>query len=149
VALSSSDEKLARARELGATGTVNYRTRPEWQEEVLALTGGLGVQHVLEVGGEDTRVRALQALGNGGHMALLGGLTGFGGAIPVADIFGKDARISAFHVGSRADFEEMNRFIAGHEIRPIIDRVFPFEEAVEAFDFFDSGDFMGKVVIRG
>lgn len=145
---SSSDEKLARARELGAVGTVNYRTNPEWQDEVLALTGGLGVQHVLEIGGEDTRQRALQALGNGGHMALIGGLTGFGGGLPVNDIFNKDGRVSAFHVGSRADFEEMNLFMAGHEIRPIVDRVFDFEDAVEAFDFFDNGDFMGKIVIR-
>jgi len=145
---SSSDEKLARARDLGAVGTVNYVTNPEWQEEVLALTDGLGVQHVIDVGGEETRIRALQALGNGGHMALIGGLTGFGGNIPVSDIFAKDARVSAFHVGSRADFEEMNRFMAGHEIRPIIDRVFDFEAAPDAFDFFDNGDFMGKVVIR-
>ena len=146
---SSSDEKLARARDLGAVGTVNYRTNPEWQEEVLALTGGLGVQHVLDIGGEDTRLRALEALGNGGHMALIGGLTGFGGAIPVLDIFSKDVSVTAYHVGSRADFERMNRFMEGHRIRPIVDRVFAFEDAVEAFDFFENGDFMGKVVIRG
>ena len=149
VITSSSDEKLARARELGAVGTVNYRTNPEWQEEVLALTGGLGVQHVLDIGGEDTRLRALEALGNGGHMALIGGLTGFGGAIPVLDIFSKDVSVTAYHVGSRADFERMNRFMEGHRIRPIVDRVFAFEDAVEAFDFFENGDFMGKVVIRG
>jgi len=145
---SSSDEKLARARELGAVGTVNYRANPEWQDEVLSLTGAVGVQHVLDIGGEDTRLRALQALGNGGHMALIGGLTGFGGAIPVAGIFDKDASVSAFHVGSRADFEEMNRFMEGHRIHPVIDRVFDFEDADEAFDFFENGDFMGKVVIR-
>ncbi|MQA92098.1 MAG: zinc-binding dehydrogenase [Gemmatimonas sp.] len=145
---SSSDEKLARARELGAVGTVNYRTNPDWQDEVLALTDGIGVQHIIDIGGEETRLKALEALGNGGHMALIGGLTGFGGAIPVSEIFNKDARISAFHVGSRADFERMNRFMSGHEIHPIIDRVFEFEEADEAFDFFENGDFMGKVVIR-
>jgi len=145
---SSSDEKLARARELGAFGTVNYRTNPEWQDEVLALTGGLGVHHVIDIGGGETRSRSLQALANGGHMALIGGLDGFGGTIPVMEIFNRDARVSAFHVGSRADFERMNRFMAGHEIRPIIDRVFEFEEALEAFDFFENGDFMGKIVIR-
>ncbi|MDX1568410.1 MAG: NAD(P)-dependent alcohol dehydrogenase, partial [Longimicrobiales bacterium] len=145
---SSSDEKLARARDLGAVGTVNYRTNPEWQEDVLELTDGAGVQHVLEIGGEETRLRALQALGNGGHMALIGGLTGFGGAIPVFDIFDKDASVTAYHVGSRADFERMNRFIEGHDLRPIVDRVFEFEEADEAFDFFENGDYMGKLVIR-
>jgi NADPH:quinone reductase-like Zn-dependent oxidoreductase len=145
---SSSDEKLERARELGAVGTVNYRENPEWQKEVLELTGGLGVQHVLDIGGEDTRLRALEALGNGGHMALIGGLTGFGGAVPVFDIFNKDASVTAYHVGSRADFERMNLFMAGHQIRPIVDRVFEFDAAAEAFDFFENGDFMGKVVIR-
>ncbi|MEX2584053.1 MAG: NAD(P)-dependent alcohol dehydrogenase [Gemmatimonadota bacterium] len=144
---SSSDEKLARARDLGAMGTVNYRTTPEWQDEVVALTGGLGVQHVIDIAGGDTRLRSLQALGNGGHMALVGGLSGFGGDIPFFDMFNKDARVSSFHVGSRADFERMNRFMAGHEIRPFIDRVFDFEDADEAFAFFDDGDFMGKVVI--
>lgn len=145
---SSSDEKLARARELGAVGTVNYRTNPEWQEEVLELTAGAGVQHVLDIGGADTRLRALDALANGGHMALIGGLTGFGGAIPVSGLFAKDASVTAYHVGSRADFERMNRFIAGHDLHPIVDRVFEFEEADEAFDFFQNGDFMGKVVVR-
>ncbi len=129
-------------------GTVNYRTNPEWQVEVLELTGGGGVQHVLEIGGEGTRLKALEALGNGGHMALIGGLEGFGGAIPVSGLFAKDASVTAYHVGSRADFERMNAFIAGHGIRPIIDRVFDFEDADEAFDFFLNGDFMGKIVIR-
>jgi len=144
---SSSDEKLARARRYGAFGTVNYRTNQDWEDEVVELTGGLGVQHVIDVGGEDTRLKALEALGNGGHMALIGGLTGFGGAIPVQAIFGKDATISAYHTGSRADFEEMNLFLEGHRIHPVIDRVFQFQHSDDAFDFFENGDFMGKVVI--
>jgi NADPH:quinone reductase-like Zn-dependent oxidoreductase len=145
---SSSDDKLARARELGAFGTVNYRTNPDWEDEVVALTGGLGVQHVLDIGGEDTRIKAIEALGNGGHIALIGGLTGFGGAIPVSAIFDKDASVTAYHVGSRADFEAMNLFMDGHRIRPIVDRVFEFDASDQAFDFFDNGDFMGKIVIR-
>jgi NADPH:quinone reductase-like Zn-dependent oxidoreductase len=145
---SSSDEKLERARSLGAFGTVNYRTNPDWEDEVLALTGGVGVHNVLDIGGEDTRLKALEALGNGGHMALIGGLTGFGGSIPVNAIFAKDASVTAYHTGSRADFEEMNRFMEGHGIHPIVDRVFEFEDSDEAFDFFDNGDFMGKIVIR-
>jgi len=145
---SSSDEKLAHARELGAFGTVNYRTHPEWQEEVMRLTGGLGVKHVLEIGGRDTLPRALQTLALGAHVALIGGLTGFGGDIPFNVLFDRDASATGFHVGSRADFEEMNRFISGHRIRPLVDRVFDFEEAPAAFDFYLNGDFMGKVVIR-
>jgi NADPH:quinone reductase-like Zn-dependent oxidoreductase len=145
---SSSDEKLARARDLGAVGTVNYRTNPEWQDEVLALTSGAGVQHVIEVGGAESRDRALQALGVGGHMALVGSLSGSAGPLPTRGLTSRDIRISSFFVGSRADFEEMNRFMEGHQIRPIIDRAFEFEEAGQAFDFIENGDFMGKVVIR-
>lgn len=145
---SSSDEKLARARELGAFGTVNYRTHPEWQQEVMRLTGGLGVKHVLEIGGRDTLPRALQTLALGAHVALIGGLTGFGGDIPFSVLFDRDASATGFHVGSRTDFEEMNRFMSGHDIRPIVDRVFAFEDAPAAFDFYVNGDFMGKVVIR-
>jgi NADPH:quinone reductase-like Zn-dependent oxidoreductase len=148
IVTSSSDEKLARARELGAFGTVNYRAIPEWQDEVLRLTGGLGVKHVLEIGGRDTLPRALQTLAIGAHVALIGGLTGFGGDIPFGVLFDRDASATGFHVGSRADFEAMNRFIAGHRIHPVVGRVFDFEDAPEAFDFYLNGDFMGKVVIR-
>ena len=145
---SSSDEKLARATELGAFGTVNYRRDPDWHEAVLALTGGQGVKHVLEIGGASTLPLALQTLGIGAHVALIGGLTGFGGSIPFNVLFDKDASATGFHVGSRQDFEEMNRFMSGHRIRPIVDRVFEFEDAPDAFDFYLNGDFMGKVVIR-
>lgn len=145
---SSSDEKLERAVELGAVGTANYRRNPDWHLAVLEMTGGIGVQHVLEIGGEETRLKALEAVGNGGHMALIGGLTGFGGSIPVGMLFDRDASATGYHVGSRADFERMNRFMAGHDIRPIVDRVFEFEDAEDAFDFFENGDYMGKVVIR-
>ncbi len=145
---SSSDEKLARARELGAFGTVNYRTNPDWHEEVMDLTGGLGVKHVLEIGGRSTLPLALQTLAIGAHVSLIGGLTGFGGEIPFGVLFDRDASATGFHVGSRQDFVDMNRFISGHGIRPIVDRVFEMEQAPEAFDFYENGDFMGKVVIR-
>lgn len=148
IVTSSSDDKLARARELGAFGTVNYRTNPEWQEEVLALTGGAGVQQVIEVGGVESRDRALSALAVGGHMALVGNLSGAPGPLETRGFSSRDIRLSSFFVGSRADFEEMNRFMTGHRIRPIIDRTFDFEEAPQAFDFMENGDFMGKVVIR-
>ena len=145
---SSSDEKLARAEELGAVGTVNYRRSPEWHEGVLALTGGRGVKHVLEIGGRETLPRAMQALDFGAHVSLIGGLTGFNGQVSFFQLFNKNASVTGFQVGSRADFEAMNRFLAGHQIHPIVDRVFDFEDVVEAFDFFLNGDFMGKVVVR-
>ncbi len=145
---SSSDEKLERARDMGAVATINYRETPSWHEEVMRLTDGMGANQVLEVGGEQTRPEALQSMAIGGHMALIGGLTGFGGTIPFDILFNRDLAVTSYHVGSRADFEAMNRFMAGHRIHPVIDRVFDFEDAPDAFDFYLNGDFMGKVVIR-
>ena len=145
---SSSDAKLTRARELGAFGTVNYRSNPEWQREVRALTGGAGVDQVLEVGGQDTLPRALQALAFGGHIAIIGGLSGFASDVPVGTLMGLNATASGIYVGSRADFEALNAFLSEHKIKPIVDKVFELEDAPAAFAAMDSGDFFGKVVIR-
>ena len=145
---SSSDEKLERARKLGAAGTVNYRTNENWQREVRKLTGNAGVSHVLEVGGRDTLPKALEALAFEGHIALIGGLSGFASAVPVGQLMGIGASATGIYVGSRADFEAMNRFITQHKIRPVVDRVFPFEEAAQAFEFMDNGSYFGKIVIR-
>ena len=145
---SSSDQKLARARELGAFGTVNYRSNPDWQREVRMLTGGAGVDHVLEVGGQDTLAKALEALGFGGHIALIGGLSGFAADVPIRSLMGLNASATGIYVGSRADFEALNAFLAEHRIVPVVDRVFTLEDAPAAFEFMDSGDFFGKLVIR-
>jgi len=145
---SSSDAKLARARELGATGTVNYRSNADWQDEVRALTGGTGVAHVLEVGGQDTLTKALQALAYDGHIAIIGGLSGFASDVPVRQLMTLNASATGIYVGSRADFEAMNKFLTEHQIRPIVDRVFSFEDAPAAFDFMENGSFFGKIVIR-
>ena len=144
---SSSNEKLARAVELGAFGTVSYRTNPEWQKRVRELTGGAGVNQVLEVGGKDTFVRALEALAFDGHVAMIGTLSGFAETLPVGPLFGAGAHLTAIYVGSRADFEAMSAFITEHAIHPLIDRVFPFDEAPAAFDLMENGDYMGKIVI--
>lgn len=145
---SSSDEKLVRARELGAFGTVNYRANPEWQREVRALTGGEGVQHVLEVGGEDTLEKALEALGFQGHIAMIGALSGSAGAMPTGSFIGLGTRVTGIYVGSRSDFEAMNAFITEHRLRPVVDAVFPFEEAEAAYELMDSEQHLGKIVIR-
>jgi NADPH:quinone reductase-like Zn-dependent oxidoreductase len=144
---SSSDDKIERARELGAFGTVNYRTVPEWQHDVRDLTGGAGVDHVLEVGGRDTLPRAVEALGIGGHITIIGGLSGFGGQVPADALEEADGRISRIYVGSRADFETMNAFLAEHELHPLVDRVFSFEDAPAAFEFMDESQHFGKIVI--
>jgi NADPH:quinone reductase-like Zn-dependent oxidoreductase len=129
---SSSDAKLARARELGAFGTVNYRQNPEWQIEVRKLTGGAGVSQVLEVGGQDTLPKALQALAFDGHVAVIGGLSGFASDVPVGPLMGLAAQVTGIYVGSRADFEALNAFLAEHKIKPVVDKVFEMNDAPAA-----------------
>jgi len=145
---SSSDEKLARARKLGAIGTANYRSNPDWQMAVREASSGHGVDQVLDVGGRDTLPKALEILAHGGHIALIGGLSGFGSQVPTDAIMWINATVSGVYVGSREDFEAMNAFISEHAIRPVIDRVFAFEEAPAALDYMENGDFLGKIVIR-
>jgi NADPH:quinone reductase-like Zn-dependent oxidoreductase len=134
--------------ELGAFGTANYRKNPDWQIQVRELTGGHGVDQVLDVGGRDTLGKALEALAYGGHIALIGGLSGYGSDLPTDSLMWINATASGVYVGSRADFEAMNAFISEHRIRPPIDRVFEFEQARDAFDYMESGGFVGKIVIR-
>jgi len=145
---SSRDEKLERAVEMGAVGTANYRNNPDWQLAVKEASGGHGVDQVLDVGGRDTLAKALEILAYGGHIALIGGLGGYGSDLPTGALMWINATASGVYVGSRADFEAMNAFISQHELRPLIDRVFDFEEAATAYEYMDSGDFMGKIVIR-
>jgi NADPH:quinone reductase-like Zn-dependent oxidoreductase len=145
---SSSDRKLERAMEMGAIGTANYRSNPDWQLEVKKISGGDGVDQVLDVGGRDTLAKALKILAYGGHIALIGGLSGYGSDVPTDAIMWINATVSGVYVGSREDFEAMNDFISEHEIHPLIDRVFEFEEAPAAYEYMESGDFMGKIVIR-
>ena len=145
---SSRDEKLERARTLGAFGTANYRKNADWHQEVRKLTGDVGVDHVLDVGGRDTLSKALEALAYGGHIALIGGLSGYGSDIPTDSLMWINATASGIYVGSREDFEAMNAFISKHQIRPLIDRVFEFDHAQDAFDYMQGGSFMGKIVIR-
>ncbi|MGB6450160.1 MAG: NAD(P)-dependent alcohol dehydrogenase [Steroidobacteraceae bacterium] len=145
---SSKDAKLAEARKLGAFGTINYKKVPDWEKPVRELTGGAGVQEVLEVGGKDSLPHALASLGSGGHIALIGGLGGFGGEVPAMALMMGNATVSGIYVGSRADFEAMNAFIQQHGVKPIIARVFPFQDAKAAFELMESDDFFGKIVIR-
>jgi len=143
---SSSDAKLAKARALGATGTVNYRANSEWQRNVRALTDDRGVDHVLDVVGGETLTRAIEALAYDGHIAVIGGLGGQGSGVPVNSLPDGSSLTNIF-VGSREDFEAMNAFLVEHQLHPIIDRVFPFEEAAAAYEYMESGAHLGKIVI--
>lgn len=143
---SSSDSKLERARSFGAAGTVNYRSHPEWQEEVLALTDGAGVDHVLEVVGQETLLRAIEALAFDGHIAIIGGLSGRADELPLQEV-PNGGSVTNIFVGSREDFEAMNEFFIEHQLHPVIDRVFSFEEAPQAYEYMESGAHFGKIVI--
>jgi len=144
---SSSDEKIARAKSLGAAEGVNYKQFPDWEKEVLRLTAGRGVDHVLEVGGPGTLSRSMQSLGFGGKLALIGVLAGFVGDTNPFPLAFKGASLQGIGVGSRRMFEELNKAIETNGIKPVVDRVFPFEAAVEAFLYQGSGTLFGKVVI--
>ena len=146
IVTSSSDEKLARAKELGAAEGVNYRTHPDWEKEVWTLTGKRGVDHVVEVGGAGTLPKSIAATRVGGAVHLIGVLTG--GQIDPLPVMQKAIDLRGVFVGSREMFEAMNRAVAFHRIQPVIDRVFPFEEAQAAYRHLESQAHLGKVVIR-
>lgn len=145
ISTSSSDEKLAAARDLGATDTINYRSHPEWQTEVLRLTEGRGVDHVVEVGGGGTLERSVASTAVGGQIHMIGGLS-TGTLTPRTLIPWKTLR--GLLVGSTADHEAMNRAIAHHQIRPLVGRTFSFDQAVEAYRYLESASHIGKVVIE-
>ncbi len=147
IATSSSDEKLKRVQTLGATDLINYRTTPEWDEEVHRLTNGRGVDNIVEVGGAGTLPRSLRAVRVGGQVNVIGLLAG-GGEIDPMVVLGKGIVMRGIYVGSREMFESMNRAITAHQLKPVIDKVFPFEQAADAYRHLESGAHLGKVVIR-
>ena len=133
IATSSSEQKLERLRTLGASDGVNYRTTPEWQDTARALTQGVGVDHVVEVGGAGTMARSLQAVRMGGTIGVIGVLTGRAEIDPTT-ILRRRVGVQGIFVGSREMFEAMNRAISLHAMRPVVDQVFPFEQAPAAFE---------------
>jgi NADPH:quinone reductase-like Zn-dependent oxidoreductase len=145
IAMSSSDAKLARARELGADATVNYRSEPKWGARVAELAGG-GIDHVVEVGGLGTLGQSIQAVGFGGEIALIGVLTMQGEANPMA-LMVKGATLRGIFVGSAAMARALNVFVDQHALKPVVDRVFAFADARAAYAYQSSGDLFGKVVI--
>jgi len=145
---SSSDAKLERAKALGASGLINYRKVADWEKSVRELTNGVGAHHVLEVGGKDSLPHTLASLAVGGHIAIIGGLSGFGGEIPSMALLGNNITASGIYVGSREHFEALNAFVSKHQIKPVVDKVFAFEDAAAAYEHMDADSFIGKVVIR-
>src|SRR5437588_3067688 len=148
LATSSSNAKLERVRQLGAADGVNYRENAEWDKAVRALTGGVGVDHVLEVGGAGTLPQSLRAVRMGGRISLIGVLAGGGGQVSPLPILMKNVRVQGIYVGSREMFEAMNRALALHQLRPVVDRVFAFQEIREALRHMESGAHFGKICLR-
>jgi len=147
ISLTSSDEKAALLRRLGADHTLNYRRYPEWHRQVRELTAGVGVQRVVEIGGPGTLLNSLKATASGGEIALLGFVASGERPIDFMTLFTCGATVRPFSVGSREDFERMNLAVAQSGLQPVVDRVFPFSAAVEAWRYFDSQQHCGKVVI--
>jgi NADPH:quinone reductase-like Zn-dependent oxidoreductase len=145
---SSNFGKLERATTLGANITINYVTTPEWQDEVLRLTHGVGANVVLEVGGQGTVNRSVAAASMGGSVQIIGGVSGFGGEVNPATLLSMSKRMVGIFVGSRTMLEDVMHFAEVAGIKPVVDRVFPFDQAKQAYQHMESGSHFGKVVIE-
>ncbi len=148
VATSSSDDKLERMRAMGAAHTINYRTQPEWGQAVLDWTGGVGVDHVVEIGGAATLPQSLIAVRIGGHISLIGALTGRSGEFPLATMLVKQVRLQGLTVGSRAHQRDLVLALEATGVKPVIDRSFPLEQLADAFAYQESGNHFGKIVVE-
>jgi NADPH:quinone reductase-like Zn-dependent oxidoreductase len=148
ILISSSDEKLARAKKLGADETINYKAVSKWEEKVRELTNGEGVDHVVEVGGSGTMPRSLRAVRMAGVISVIGALSGGDPSVSPVPILMNSIRVQGVYVGSRAMFERMNRAIALHSIKPVIDKVFKWTEIREALHYMEKQQHFGKICLR-
>ena len=145
--ISSSDEKIEKLKALGADETINYKAREDWDAVVSELTGKVGVDHVVEVGGAGTLAKSVNSVRIAGHVALIGALTGAGEFNPIS-VFMKAVRMQGIFVGSKQMFEDLNRAIEAVKLKPVVDRVFSFDEAKEALRYMESGSHFGKIVVK-
>lgn len=148
IVTSSSDDKLDRAREMGAWQTINYRSEPEWDRIALEMTKGRGVDHILELGGPDTYQRSVNAVAAGGRIAQIGVLTGFAAQADIRPLQFKNASIHGICVGSVAQYTRLNQFLADKQLHPVIDKRFSFEQAADAYTHLRHAQHFGKLVIE-
>jgi NADPH:quinone reductase-like Zn-dependent oxidoreductase len=148
IVTSSSDEKLARARAMGADHTINYKQYPKWAEQVLGLTDGRGVDHVIEVGGPDTLPQSISACRIGGHIEFIGVLTGFSGPIPTVALLTRQVSLQGMQVGNRQQQIEMIRALDANKMKPVIDKIFSLQDLIEAFRYEARGAHFGKICIE-
>ncbi|MCM5705712.1 zinc-dependent alcohol dehydrogenase family protein [Larsenimonas salina] len=148
IVTSSSDDKLERARALGATHTINYKTHPEWAGKVLELTGGEGADHVIELGGPGTLAQSIEAVRVGGHISLIGVLTGLQGEVPTATLMRKQVRLQGLIVGNRQMQKAYIAALEASDVRPVIDRTYDgLETLADAFAYQQSADHLGKICV--
>lgn len=148
IATTSSEQKLEKLKRLGADAVINYKAVPEWGQKARELTDGRGVDHVIEVGGPATFMQSITACRTGGHIAIVGVLTGFAAEISIPALFSNQIRTSGISIGSRADQEDMIRAIEVNGLKPVIDRSFPLQEIVAAFAYYASQKHFGKVCLE-
>lgn len=148
IATSSSDAKLEKLRRLGADALINYKAEPDWGSRARDVTDGRGVDHVVEVGGPGTLSQSITACRTGGHIALIGVLTGFAGEVSIPALFSKQIRVSGISIGSRSDQKDMIRAITVNGLRPVIGRSFPLHEIASAFRSYDDQKHFGKVCVE-
>jgi NADPH:quinone reductase-like Zn-dependent oxidoreductase len=148
IGTSSSDEKLARAKTLGLDAGLNYRQSPEWAKWVQQQTGNRGADLIVEVGGAGTFSQSLQAVRFGGTVAQIGVLSQSDQPLPIPLILHRQVRVQGVYVGSRVHFETMNRAITANGTRPVVDRIYAFDEAREALKTMERGSHFGKIVIQ-
>lgn len=144
---SSSNDKLERAKGLGADHVINYREREDWDTVALELTNKRGVDHVVEIGGPGTLQRSMRAVKTGGHIAVIGVVAGKGEFTNVP-IFMKALKLIGVFVGSRVMFEDMNRFVTDKSIRPVVDSTFEFDQVRDALELMKSGGHFGKIIVK-
>ncbi|KAM0190454.1 hypothetical protein ACHAPI_009443 [Fusarium lateritium] len=148
LAITSSDEKAAKLKELGADAVVNYSTHLDWDKEIMALTDGKGVDRVLDIAGEKTIVKSAASAKVTGVVVLIGFASGFGGGLPPIDILARSLTVTGSTIGPRIDFEAMLTAMAQSKTKPVIDQVFSFADYAKAFERLSSGQHVGKVVIK-
>ena len=144
---SSSNEKLDRAAQMGADHGINYKETPKWGKAAREWADGIGVDHVIEVGGAGTLQESLQAVRIGGEISMIGVLSGGAKELSILPILMKNVRVQGIFVGHRESFEAMNRAIAQHKLVPVVDRVFPFQEVKQALQVMEKGEHFGKICL--
>ncbi len=148
ISTTSSNDKFDKLTALGADELINYKEKPDWHKAVRELTAGLGADRIVEVGGPATIAESVRSIREGGQVSIVGALGMEGEAIDIMKLFFSQATYKVISVGNRSDLEEMNRAVAAHHLRPVIDSVFSFEDARSAFDRLSNRNVFGKVVIR-